>query len=458
MEITLSLFGKANDDRLEGKKALFEKLKDKLLNKNLSLMMCGNLASTLLSVVMVKILTNKLTVSEYGHYSLIMSFVSLPLIVVFSPLSAAIYPFIQKRKNESRYKVFQDDIFELYYLINYGIALILILILVSQIVFGKNNFEMYENLVLTFVFSSTMGLLTILDTFSLANSRIKEFVMFPAVNLVTKIITVLIMFKVDVGAVELILIFSLIQMFLFVVEYIYLRKKNIVGKIVTPISKEILNISGEKKEIINYSFNFVVWGAFSWAQSFFDKWLLNTYATKNDIAIYAVYYQYGFFPFTVISSIISQYITPIYFTKTEHVKEQVLFISKLMKKISIIILPCLIIVPAIAYTIAPQVITLLTNNNYLEHVALFPLVVVAGIFFCFGQIIAVPLLSAERVSSVRLPKIITSILAMGLFVALVPSLRIKGIFWALIIANFSYLVLLYISNYNYVKDLDKAKQ
>lgn len=416
-------------------------------------MFIGNIITTLLSVFMVKLLTNKLTVSDYGHYSLIMSFVSLPLMVAFAPLSAAIYPFIQKRKNINRYFNFQNDIFELFYLINIIMLLCASIAILLAYFFHNLNLVIVENIMLAILFSSTMGAVNILDTFSLANTNVRDFVVFPIINSTLKIVLVIILFKVDISPEGLVLLFSVLQSVLFVFEYKFLKKNKTINKISFPEIKKIIDFSEEKKEVVKYSLNFFTWGVFAWAQGFFDKWMLNQFATKNDIAVYSVYFQYGFFPFTVISSIFSQYITPRYFSCVQDKEELKIFMISFLKANIIFFISALLVIPFVSIFISPTLITLLTNSKYLIYIDYFPYVVIAGCFFGFGQILTVPLLSSELVNVIKLPKILSAVLSLLLLALLIPRHGVLGILISLMISNFIYFIILLIQNVKLLKSI-----
>jgi O-antigen/teichoic acid export membrane protein len=208
-------------------------------------------------------------------------------------------------------------------------------------------------------------------------------------------------------------------------------------KLITPI----------KLEIYSYSKNFSLWGVFGWAQNFLDKYTLQYFCDNSKVAIYSVYYQYGFFPFTILSSILSQYLTPIFFSKLElggmiykKYFKRILLYSTLLLLFSIISLPIL------AIYIAPYFIKYLTNEHYLQEISIFPIIVSAGVFYCCAQVITVPLLSVFNVSKVKYPKILASVFAIALFYFLVPNYKLFGLLISLLISNLLYFFFLFCEN------------
>ncbi len=427
-------------------------------NRNMVFIFTGNFLTILINILTVKLLTNKFTTSEFGVYSFIISFSSLPQLVLFAPISSAIFPFINHKKDSGTYLEFQKDIFQIFTFVS------CFLLILSTVLFSANilsSFFSYELLIASFValvFAITLSWLSMLDTFSLSNLKIKEYTLFPIINLVLKVLVVIIFFYIKVLPVSIILLFSCIHILLFWFEFNYLVRKKIINHINSLFSKNIFEFkSPGKKEIYNYSKNFFLWGLFSWCQTFFDKWFLQNYIGISSVAVYSVYYQYGFFPFSIFSSIVSQYITPIYFSKVSKVDLLYSFQDKLLKYTFVLVVFVCVGMSILAYFIAPFFIRLFTNENYLTYITYFPLIVVAGCFFGFGQIIIIPLLGAENVSKIRFPKIVTSLLSILLFWILIPKFGFKGILFSLLIGNSFYFFTLLVINYLQLNKLKDQK-
>lgn len=431
-------------------------LLENIFNKNLSLMIIGNIITIVVNIVMVKLLTNKYSIADYGIYSFTMAFTVFPQLILFAPISASIFPFSKKYKCIDSKSTFQKEVYELFFFI----TIILLMLLIGFILINNYldiiNKEINILLLLSIFFSFSISSLNLLDSFSLANSNINEYVFFPLLNLSIKVISLLILFYYNyISPTYLIFIFSIIQLVLFIVEESYLRKKGIMNYKPSSLNlKSFKLITPIKSEILNYSKNFSIWGVFGWLQSFLDKYTLQFYSNNSTVAIYSVYYQYGFFPFTILSSIFSQYITPIYFSKLE-VGGVILktYIKKLLFNTTLVLIFSLFCLPILSFFIAPFFIKILTNENYLEQINVFPIIVLAGVFYCFAQIITVPLLSVVMVNKVKFPKISTSILAILLFYILVSKLQLLGIFLALLISNFYYFTLLFLMNIKIYKEI-----
>jgi O-antigen/teichoic acid export membrane protein len=427
------------------------------MNKDIALMLIGNLLTIIINIATVKILTNKYTTADFGIYSLIISFTGLPQLVLFAPIAASIFPYIKNKKNEGKYEKFQKDLFDLFFLMA-GLLMILLLIMFSLNIFFHFVPNEFIYLVsLSLAFSSTLSWLSMLDTFSLANFHVKEYTVFPMVNLVVKLGILGALFKIEILPQNVIVIFSVFQFIFCFIELKFLKKNLTITQKVSINFKELMNInSPTKREILNYSKNFFIWGLFGWGQTFFDKWFLNHYNGSSTVGIYAVYYQYGFFPFTIFSSIISQYITPLYFSKVDNNESALSFLRKLLVYCVFFLIIFCTVMFVLSYYLAPFFIKIFTNAHYLEYINLFPIIVLAGCFYGFGQIITVPLLNSDFVGRIRFPKIATAIIAVILFWILVPLYGLIGILSSLLLSNVFYFTSLLLINVAYVKKLKAA--
>lgn len=417
-------------------------------------MLSGNVFTVIINIVIVKALTNKFSTADYGIYALIISFTAFFQLVLLAPVAAAIFPFINEKKENGDYEDFQKEIFDMFiFLVSFLFLICIIVLIINSFISIIPDYWIYFSFV-TILFSSTLSWLATLDTFSLANSKIKEYIVLPIINLMIKLIAIVVLYRTNITPERLIFIFSLTQLIWGYLEFKYLKIKGIITcQYKVSLRNLCMFNSPGKREIITYAKNFSLWGIFAWGQTFFDKWFLNHYVGSSTVAIYAVYYQYGFYPFTIFSSLISQYITPIYFSKIGDSQSASSFLKKILTYcIFFMILSC-ILAEVFAYRLAPFFIRILTNANYLEYIKLFPIIILAGCFYGYGQIITVPLLNSDFVSKVRFPKIGAAILAIALFWCFAPNWGLLGIVLALLISNLFYFITLLIINYKYLSKL-----
>lgn len=420
-----------------------------LLTGRFGLMLTGNVLTILINILTVKILTNKLSTADFGSYSLIISFSTLPQLVLYAPISSAIFPQLQNKNGGEDYVALQKDIFDLFLLVASCLSIAFVGIYLLSLIVPTASSDLIVVGFIATLFSTSLSFLGTLDTFSLATHHIKEYLALPLLNIFVKLLILCGLYSIQVSPERLVVIFIVVHLLLSVLEYHFLRHRKIITYRFRAKMYDIFTLNTPKKiEILTYASNFFLWGVFGWLQSFFDKWILNIYIDKNAVAIYTVYYQYGFFPFTVMSSVVSQYITPLYF-KNIYEDEKRRFMKRLLKFSVVSLLAILVVAGSLSYFLAPYFIGLLTNEAYLKYINLFPLIVFAGCFYGLGQIITVPLLDSDLVKKVRFPKIFTAVVSVMLFWTLISIMGFSGILTALIMSNVLYYGLLFLISHKH---------
>lgn len=62
-----------------------------------------------------------------------------------------------------------------------------------------------------------------------------------------------------------------------------------------------------------YAWPFVTWGLFSWAHFSSDRWALQAFGSSAEVGRYAVVYQLGYYPLTLLTIVLGQLVEPLLF-------------------------------------------------------------------------------------------------------------------------------------------------
>ena len=71
-----------------------------------------------------------------------------------------------------------------------------------------------------------------------------------------------------------------------------------------------------RNEILNYSPPFGVWGVFTWFQLASDRWALKLFTSPSEVGVFAVLYQLGYYPVTLLTGMLVTLISPILFERS----------------------------------------------------------------------------------------------------------------------------------------------
>ena len=62
-----------------------------------------------------------------------------------------------------------------------------------------------------------------------------------------------------------------------------------------------------------YGMPFATWGPIAWLQQSSDRWVLATRTNVSQVGVYQILFQLGFYPMTLLSSLVSQVMGPVLF-------------------------------------------------------------------------------------------------------------------------------------------------
>jgi O-antigen/teichoic acid export membrane protein len=167
-----------------------------------------------------------------------------------------------------------------------------------------------------------------------------------------------------------------------------------------------------QKKIWSYSWPFASWGLFTWAQLSSDRWALGAFAGKEEVGMYAVLFQLGYYPLAMLTGICMQFISPILFQRAGDASDpgRIQHINKLGWQLtwSVLVFTCIIV--SIAFLVHRNVFNFFVAEEYRSISFLWPWVVLAGGILSAAQISTLSLASQLKTREMTRPKIYTALL------------------------------------------------
>ena len=219
-------------------------------------------------------------------------------------------------------------------------------------------------------------------------------------------------------------------------QLVFLRRT--IPQQLTPIQ----NHQRWMQQIWCYSLPFTTWGTFTWMHQVSDRWALQTFASTEDVAQYAVLFQLGFSPISLITGLAMSFLGPILYQRsgdaTNNVRNaNVHRLTWRMTHLSLIITLCGF---AVTYAFHEWLFSLLVTTEYRGSSHLLPWVVLAGGIYAAGQLLALKLMSEMRSSSMTTAKIVTALIGLLLNVSGAALAGIQGVVGAMIVFSCIYLI------------------
>ncbi|MFX0137544.1 MAG: lipopolysaccharide biosynthesis protein [Candidatus Hodarchaeota archaeon] len=225
---------------------------------------------------------------------------------------------------------------------------------------------------------------------------------------------------------------------LFIAERLYLQSTSKAIPSTQGSSTYMSLFSGLSKEILSYSWPFLLWGIFGWIHMSCDRWGLQLFYGSDVVGAFAVVSYLANYPLSFGSSFLSTLFSPIAFQKAGDLTSTKSIISAykiLIAMTSIYILGASVLIALFAM-LHRHLVLFISNINFLNFSYLLPGLTIAWAFFYFGQVLILFGLLANKPQAYIMPKVTTAIIAcVGIFYL---SSRIGplGVVWGLIIANF----------------------
>jgi O-antigen/teichoic acid export membrane protein len=203
------------------------------------------------------------------------------------------------------------------------------------------------------------------------------------------------------------------------------------------------------RRIWAYSWPFSVWGIFTWAHQSSDRWALEAFATTQDVGLYTVLFQLGYYPITVATGIIMEFLGPILYQRSGDATDPLrnASVHRLTRRIVLSSLSLTLIAFLLALGLHERVFHLLVAKEYRSLSFLLPWMVLAGGLFAAGQILALKMMSEMKSVAMLRAKIMTAIL--GIFFNAYGARigGVKGITTALLLFSVVYFVWMHLLSF-----------
>lgn len=358
----------------------------------------------------VRLLTYKLAPSIYGDLSIGITAAFLAHQIFFIPLGQSFLRYYSPACEEGRMNIFLRTVNVL--MGKVSILIFVISFISISVLFLTKNIHWMALIFFAFLYSLITGYTTILSYIQNAARQRKIVALHQGVGQWMH-------FLVPVGLIlifgpyssitmcgyllaSLLVLFSQLKFFWGGIVFSPLNKKTVIAPQV--LKKYI-------KKVLAYAWPFSLWGLFAWAQFSSSRWALLSHVTAKDVGFYSVLYQFGYYPIIVVSTLVSQVATPIFFGRAGSGKDSSR-VAKTIELNSFLILItgiATIVFVAISFMFHREIFSLIVSPEYREISYLLPLLVLSGGIFAIGQMINIVFLIKADTQMLIIPKIVTAV-------------------------------------------------
>jgi O-antigen/teichoic acid export membrane protein len=171
-----------------------------------------------------------------------------------------------------------------------------------------------------------------------------------------------------------------------------------------------------QQKIWEYSWPFSIWGVFYWGQSVSDRWALGVFRTKDEVGMYAVLFQLGYYPISMVTGMAVQFLAPIFFQRSGdgNDPQRNANVSLLGWRLAWLALGVTSIAFLVTFLLHKQIFQVFVSQEYRGVSYLLPLMVLSGGIFAASQTIALNLMSQSKTYAMMPIKIMTALLGIAL--------------------------------------------
>lgn len=190
-----------------------------------------------------------------------------------------------------------------------------------------------------------------------------------------------------------------------------------------------------RNEIWKYSQPFIFFNLFTWIQASSDRWALDFFSTTDEVGLYAVLLQLGYAPMMMVANLITTFVGPILFQKSGDAFDlnRNVVVHKRSWQIVAVTIAFTILISLITFFAHDFIFKVFTSERYHSVSYLLPYMILAGGFFSAGQILSLKLMSDLNTKALIWPKITTSVIGALLSYIGAYVMGIKGVVSAVLL-------------------------
>lgn len=212
-------------------------------------------------------------------------------------------------------------------------------------------------------------------------------------------------------------------------------------KIMPSNTSSLINKNWQNK-IWQFSWPIGVFGIFTWMQLVSDRWALQVFSSTRDVASYAVLYQLGYYPISLLNGMAMQFLVPILYQRAGDASDsrRNADVNRLSWQLVWLSLGLTGVAFLVVILLHAQIFMILVAEEYRTDSYLLPWMIIAGGMFASGQSLASNLLAQMKTREITAAKIVTAIFGLTLNFAGAYLYGITGIVYAGVLFSIAYFL------------------
>lgn len=355
----------------------------------------GKVIAFLCSILLIKLLTNSMSVEAYAHLVLGLTIFNLFVQLLMGPIGQGVGRVYVDAVESKAQNSFGKEII----IINKKILVIysFIILAVSFIFAINKNHEAYTFTICLIIYSYLNGLNDISSSLHNLGRNRAESAIGLSLDSIIKIIFIVLLIGTlgSLDPIHVILAYLVSSMLVLIYQKKVFHKLELKLR----VDEECLDDKKWSSAIYKIVVPASIWGFFVWLQQASDKWMLKYFQGEESVSNYSVIYQIGYVPFVLGMSIVMTFLMPMIFKggRNNIIKWLVLFVG---------------LITGFAFIVTSQysyeILSLIVNDEYSKEAHLLPYMILAAGFYVLGDVYTAQLMNEKNIKTLLKIKILTA--------------------------------------------------
>lgn len=387
------------------------------------------------SLVGVKLLTSLLTPDAYGELALGMTIATFVNQILFGPLGGGITRFYAPAVEQGDINGY---IYAVKKLVLFATAIIVLLVVFSitgLIVAGQTQWIMIT--VSALVFAILSGYCANLIGILTAARQRSIVAMHQGIDpMLRSLIAAGLLLWLGITSTVAMVGYAIAALFILGSQLFFFQKYVLTQTITLRAPEDW------QAKILNYSWPLAFWGLFSWARLVSDRWALMLFSTTQDVGLYAVLYQLGFYPISLITGVAVQFLAPVFYQWAGDASDgrRTAKVNSVSWRLTGLTLAFTGVAFTATFLFHVQIFHIFVAKEYSPVSHLLPWLLLAGGVFAASQTMALNLMSQMKTHVMMVATITTSLLGVMLNFSGACWFGIEGIIFANVFFSILYSV------------------
>ncbi|MDD0815388.1 lipopolysaccharide biosynthesis protein [Curvibacter sp. HBC28] len=371
-----------------------------------SWVVAGQAASVLGSLVMIRVLTELLSPSAYGELTLGLTVAALANQIIFGPLAGGVTRFYAPAAEKAALRTFLHSSQAL---LLQATGMVLLLAMVTwAVAWAIGQVHLMPLLSLAMMLSILAGINAVLGGLQSAARQRFVVALSQGFEPWLRIAAISVLAGVLGSSSETALLGYVLSMMFIVLYQGHLLHRLRESTIRPPVEAQ----NTWRRDILSVTLPTSLYGFFTWLQLSSDRWALQWFSSTADVGLYAVVYQLGYYPITLLGGMLVQFLMPIAFQRVGDASDpqRRRAMERLAWRAGVLVMLLTALGFGASHWLHAEILGLFAQRDYGSVSYLLPWMVMSGGLLATGQTLALILQSNLRTAELSRAKIGSSII------------------------------------------------